>query len=917
MSRNFAAKKLAILAVLLILAGVPTALLAFSNSPGNHSLNPNPIKQPVTGRPQLGFDCGLGTVEAVANATGIPVSNSENGAFQTLPSCTWIGDAGQTVSTAYDGTNEPLVSDQDELLSTIPGSPGGASIGGGFTADVVYIQNATSTTNGFDLTINWNPKVIQLAKFEQGGLPWTSNNPFTGVFALDNTVGQLHVVQVIFSALGGDFIFFHLRFDVVGVGSTGLTISNDVITNPNSVVHQTINGAFNSEAFWDPTNTLHWVASFTNSTPINPGGSNSFAATVSGGTPPYTYAWDFNVTNTSVFTAQNSSSTSTVTRIMPVGSTISGNRIDLRVTDSAAHSIDVVQRLPLTVSVGGPRALTRNLAATFPGAWLGGISPYLYNWRLCPGTLTIPNVVCTLPAPGITAPIGIQTNTRAVTYHFAGVYTDSLKVTDTAAPPISSSGNSVTFLFFANVTGGPLAYTLTLTSNVTSIVTNKPVLFTAVAHYASNYTISFRSTTINVKFLFGDGGSTTSTITMATGGANTTSVVHNYIAGGSRTALAVGQDTGISAIQETSNRIAMNIIPVISSSFTWSPFTPQVGQTVTFTAGTTTGGTAPYTFTWNFNDTGTATGSVVTHTFLTAPAHGFNVTMTVTDSGTPSYNVQTTTILNQVTVTAATFAFTLAATPSTLPITAGGAGGVETATATLTAGSTTPVTFSVLTALPTGVTASVFTPASCSPTCSATVTFTASASAPASSTVITIQAVGGGVTQTATFTLQVTASFAFTLAASPSSLSITDGGAGGVETATATLTSGTTTPVTFSILTALPTGVTAIFLNNPCSPTCSSTITFSAAANAPASSTVITIQASGGSPTVTHTATFTLVVSGFFDFTLAASPASLSITDGAAGGVETATATLNASATTSPVTFSILTVSGLTLRLSL
>src|SRR5207249_12273423 len=134
-----------------------------------------------------------------------------------------------------------------------------------------------------------------------------------------------------------------------------------------------------------------------------------------------------------------------------------------------------------------------------------------------------------------------------------------------------------------------------------------------------------------------------------------------------------------------------------------------------------------------------------------------------------------------------------------------------------------------------------------SPTCSATVTFTASATAPASSTVITIHATGGSpaVTHTATFTLVVSGFFDFTLAASPSTLTITPGGTGGVETATATLaTRATTSPVTFSILTALPTGVTAsAFTNSPCTPTCSATVTFTAAASAPPSPTVITIQA--------------------------------------------------------------------------
>src|SRR6266568_1115061 len=312
---------------------------------------------------------------------------------------------------------------------------------------------------------------------------------------------------------------------------------------------------------------------------------------------------------------------------------------------------------------------------------------------------------------------------------------------------------------------------------------------------------------------------------------------------------------------------------VTASAFTPASCSPTCSATVTLSASSTT----PFET-----------------TTLTIQAVGGGVTRTATFS---------------VVVCDCTSDFSLAASPSTLTIVLGGASGVETASATLLAGTTTPVNFAIASALPSGVTASTFTPASCSPTCSATVSLSASATAPSSSTLLTIQATGGGITHTTTFTLLVVQGCLceLSLAASPTTLTITDGAAGGVETATATLTSGTTTPVTFSILTALPTGVTAIFLNNPCSPTCSSTITFSAAANAPASSTVITIQASGGSPTVTHTATFTLVVSGFFDFTLAASPASLSITDGAAGGVETATATLNASATTSPVTFSILT----------
>ncbi|TMI20542.1 hypothetical protein E6H36_12880, partial [Candidatus Bathyarchaeota archaeon] len=206
MNRSLTSKKLATLAVLLILAGVPTALLAFSHSESNHSLNPALIKQPVTGLPQLGFDCGQGATQAVLNGTSFPVAPSEAGTFETLPSCTWIGDYGNYAA-APDGTNEPLVVDQDEVFSSTVST----AVGGGFTVDVVYLQNSTSQTNGFDMLINWNPRVLQMVKFDQNGLPWNTFSPFTQQASVDNSVGQFHVVQVIFVHVGGDIVFFRLR----------------------------------------------------------------------------------------------------------------------------------------------------------------------------------------------------------------------------------------------------------------------------------------------------------------------------------------------------------------------------------------------------------------------------------------------------------------------------------------------------------------------------------------------------------------------------------------------------------------------------------------------------------------------------------------------------------------------------------
>src|SRR5690349_4787719 len=100
-------KSLLILAVLLVLAVVPTALLGISAQIGNNSLHPQSARNIITpnvftGRTQLGIDCGLGSTIAQPNATGVPLAPSENNpAAAALQSrCTWIGDVSGTSDTS-------------------------------------------------------------------------------------------------------------------------------------------------------------------------------------------------------------------------------------------------------------------------------------------------------------------------------------------------------------------------------------------------------------------------------------------------------------------------------------------------------------------------------------------------------------------------------------------------------------------------------------------------------------------------------------------------------------------------------------------------------------------------------------------------------------------------------------------------
>jgi hypothetical protein len=67
----------------------------------------------------------------------------------------------------------------------------------------------------------------------------------------------------------------------------------------------------------------------------------------------------------------------------------------------------------------------------------------------------------------------------------------------------------------------------------------------------------------------------------------------------------------------------------LTTSFSYTPSTPQPGQAVTFTA-STTGGAPPYSYSWSFGDGSSAMGASATHTY--SKAGPYSVTLTATDS---------------------------------------------------------------------------------------------------------------------------------------------------------------------------------------------------------------------------------------------------------------------------------------------
>ncbi|HYY91439.1 MAG TPA: hypothetical protein VE955_05565, partial [Candidatus Dormibacteraeota bacterium] len=655
-------KSLLILAVLLVLAVVPTALLSISATQSNHSLNPTNTRNIITpnafvGRTQLGIDCGLGSTIQAANSTGFPLAPSEvNPATATLQSrCTWIGD----VSGAADTTNEPLVTDQDEAQSLT--SP---NIGGGFTASVVVIQNSSSIVNGFDLQLTWNPNVLRAVEFDQTNEPtWTPNILVAPVKTIDNTNGIAELAQVISGTANGNLTLFRMRFDVVGVGVTNLNIVNvsGGLTNPGPVVHDTHNGSFDSESVFDPGHTLNWVASFKNTTVVNPGGSTSFSATIAGGVAPYTVAWQFDSCNQSgglpcTFTSQATGNPVTVPTPNPCTAGVGCDfRIDVQVTDAASNVFHMVQHIPLTTilkdTTTPSNVFAINVAQTFGGFWVGGFPTYTGSQRFCPGTTA--NGICTVPTASIAATSNQQLS-RAVTYKLGGVYTDTQTITD-SNPAFAGGQNSVTYTLIVNATGSPFAYTLTLTANATTITVNHAVLFTVSAAYfngngcllATNtgFLCSLRPTSITFNMRFGDGSTGSASIPITRGGSNSTTLTHTYIAtsptGNPFSAFGVGADGTISKIQETSNRIGITVSGAAPLAVTIScPATGTVGTAVTCTA-SATGGTAPYTFSWTATGGSPATGTGTSFSTTYSSKGSKTISVTGTDSATPTPNSQT------------------------------------------------------------------------------------------------------------------------------------------------------------------------------------------------------------------------------------------------------------------------------------
>jgi cardiolipin synthase A/B len=222
-----------------------------------------------------------------------------------------------------------------------------------------------------------------------------------------------------------------------------------------------------------------------------------------------------------------------------------------------------------------------------------------------------------------------------------------------------------------------------------------------------------------------------------------------------------------------------------------------------------------------------------------------------------------------VTVTSATPAFTLAASPTSVSV-AAGSSGTSNITTTVSGGFSNAVALTA-SGQPSGVSISFNpTPVAAPGSGTSVMTMAVASTVTTGTYPITVAATGGGLTQTTPVSLTVTAVAApgFSLSASPSSLSVADGSSG-TPSITSSVTGGFSSAVALTV-SGQPTGVTVGF--NPTSITGagSSVMTITVASTTVAGTYPITVTGTSGS-TIETTGVSLTVTSGSY-FTLVTLP---------------------------------------------
>ena len=371
------------------------------------------------------------------------------------------------------------------------------------------------------------------------------------------------------------------------------------------------------------------------------------------------------------------------------------------------------------------------------------------------------------------------------------------------------------------------------------------------------------------------GASSTPVTTTLTANTSSSTTAQNY------TVVVKGTDHATSSITSqtsvvlavtdfslTSNPSSQTVTAGTNASYT---ITANALNGFNGTVSLSVGSTCPAGLTCAFGSASISAGSSTTLTISGTSSVTTASTFTITVTGTAIGLTRTTTAGLTVNLSPN---FSLSGSPGSQTVTAG-AGTSYTVTITPSGGFSGSVTFSV-SGLPSGATGA-FTP---NPgTTSSTLNITTGSSTPAGTSTLTITGTSGSLTHTTTVSLTVNPAPNFSLSATPGSQTVT-AGTGASYTVNITPSGGFSGSVTLNA-SGFPSGVTVGFSPNPATSSSSMTVT-TTASTAPGTYT-LTITGTSGS--LTHTATVSLTVNApsSGNFSMSASPGSLTLKNGQRG----------------------------------
>src|SRR5881396_3455269 len=321
---------------------------------------------------------------------------------------------------------------------------------------------------------------------------------------------------------------------------------------------------------------------------------------------------------------------------------------------SLSHSVTItytVTSLPDFTVSASPTAVTVTVGSA--GTSTITISPL--NGFTDDVALVSDNSACTLSLATVTG--GSGTSTLSCTFTAAGSVTVTVTGTSGSLSHSATVDFTVTALpppfDYSLTNSGPVSITAgssgTVTITATLIAgTAKPVALSCVTPLPSGVTCtSFSPSSVTPT------GSSVLTITIDSG-----------TAAGSVTVDVTSTPLGATTTATTVSITITSVIPPLTVDFSFSPSSPNVGQSVSFTP-TVSGGTAPYTYAWDFGDGGTSTAANPNHTYSTAGS--FTAKLTVTDSSSPT---QSQTASHDISVSPITGQkdFTISASPTSITL---------------------------------------------------------------------------------------------------------------------------------------------------------------------------------------------------------------------------------------------------------